>query len=103
MTDAAPDGPGETWVRSPDVAVVDHGQRVVVLDLSQPTTARPLVMEGPAASIWHALDQPGTRADIVARVAADFGLPATEVRHDVETFLSLLAEQGLARIEPPSA
>lgn len=92
--------PESRWSRSPDVAVIDHGDRVVVLDLSRPADARPLVLEGPAAAVWHAIAEPGTAADIVARVAADFDLPATEVRHDVESFLSALADQGLARIEP---
>jgi hypothetical protein len=95
------ESPGRTqrWTRSPDVAVVDHGERVVVLDLSDPTVARPLVLEGPAAAIWHALDDPGTTEQVTARVAADFGLPAAEVSADVETFLALLASRRLARIE----
>lgn len=67
--------------------MVDGDTRVVVLGLADPTTARPLVMEGPAAAIWHALDEPGTTAQIVERVAADFGLPATEVETDVYAFL----------------
>jgi hypothetical protein len=79
--------------------VVDHGDRVVVLPLAEPTTARPLVMEGSAVAIWHALDEPGTTAQVVARVAADFGFPAAEVRGDVETFLGLLAARDLVLIE----
>ena len=83
------------WRRSPDVAVVDDVTRVVVLGLADPATARPLVMEGPAAAIWHALDQPGTTAQVVQRVAADFGLPATEVESDVTAFLIELRRSGL--------
>ncbi|WP_195908193.1 PqqD family protein [Nostocoides sp. HKS02] len=84
------------WHRSPDVAVVDHGERVVVLDLQDPQTARPLVMEGSAAAIWHALAEPRTTDQVVAAVALDFGLPATEVAADVRSFLTTLSERGLA-------
>jgi hypothetical protein len=84
------------WVRATEVAVVDHGPRVVVLDLSDPRTARPLVMEGPAAAIWHALSEPRTTEQVVAAVASDFGLPATEVEADVRGFLTTLRERGLA-------
>jgi hypothetical protein len=56
-------------------------------------------MEGPAAAIWHALAEPGTGAEVTARVAADFGAPAAEVRRDVEMFLSLLAARSLVIIE----
>jgi hypothetical protein len=94
-----PDTAAQRWARSEDVAVVASDERVVVLDLSDPATARPLVMEGPGAAIWRALDEPGTTAEVSARVAADFGIPAAEVRADVESFLSLLEAQGLVRIE----
>ena len=76
--------------------MVDHGARVVVLDLSALQTARPLVMEGPAAAIWHALSEPRTAEQVTAAVAADFGLPATEVEADVVAFLDTLRERGLA-------
>jgi hypothetical protein len=84
------------WTRSADVAVVQSPGRVVVLDLSDPTTARPQVMEGPAAAIWNALDEPRTPAEVVALVAAGFGLPDAEVEADVEAFLAELRDKGLA-------
>lgn len=83
------------WRRSPDVAVVDGDTRVVVLGLADPATARPLVMEGPAAAIWHALAEPGTTAQVVQRVASDFGLLATEVETDVTTFIVELRRRRL--------
>ena len=83
------------WRRSPDVAVVDGDTRVVLLGLADPATARPLVMEGPAAAIWHALEEPGTTAEVVQRVAADFGLPATEVEADVSAFIEDLRRKML--------
>ena len=83
------------WSRSPDVAVVDHGSRVVVLPLTDPTEARPLVLEGPAAAVWHALDEPRSTAAVVEYVAADFGIPAAEVGPDVLGFLVELESSGL--------
>jgi hypothetical protein len=83
------------WRRSPDVAVVGGDNRVVVLGLADPATARPLVLEGPAASVWHALGAPGTTAEVVERVAADFGLPATEVEADVSAFIEDLRRRQL--------
>jgi hypothetical protein len=91
------------WHRSPDIAVVDHGDRVVVLELSDPQTARPLVMEGSAAAIWHALAEPRTTDQVVAAVALDFGLPATEVDADVRGFLTTLRERGLVATAPTAA
>ena len=83
------------WRRSPDVAVVDGDTRVVLLGLADPATATPLVLEGPAASVWHALAAPGTTAEVVQRVAADFGLPATEVEADVSAFIEDLRRKML--------
>jgi hypothetical protein len=83
------------WTRSPEVAVVESPGRVVVLALAHPTTARPLVMEGPAAAIWHALAEPATVAQVAELVAADFGVPATEVDGDVATFVADLESRGL--------
>ncbi len=75
--------------------MVDGDTRVVVLGLADPATARPLVMEGPAAAIWHALAEPGTTAQVVQRVASDFGLLATEVETDVTTFIVELRRRRL--------
>jgi Coenzyme PQQ synthesis protein D (PqqD) len=80
---------------------VDHGSRVVVLPLTDPIEARPLVLEGPAAAVWHALDEPRSTAGVVAHVSADFGIPAAEVELDVAAFLSELAESGLIRPADP--
>ena len=84
------------WHRNPDVALVESPGRVVVLDLTTPQTARPFVMEGSAHAIWRALDLHPTADQVVARVAADFGIPAAEVEPDVLTFLAELESRGLA-------
>ena len=79
------------------MAVVESPGRVVVLDLAHPTTARPLVMEGTAAAIWHALAEPATVAQVAGQVAADFGVPAADVDADVLAFLGELETLGLLR------
>jgi hypothetical protein len=81
--------------------VVDNGSRVVLLALADPSKATPLVLEGPAAAVWHALQSPRTTAEVVRDVSADFGLPAAEVEHDVTAFLSELAASGLIRPAGP--
>ncbi|HET8765970.1 MAG TPA: PqqD family protein [Pedococcus sp.] len=87
------------WRRCPEVAVVDRGSRVVVLPLADPSAGRPLVLEGPAAAVWHALDEPGTSREVAGRVADAVGVPAAEVEADVAGFLLRLA--AVRVVEPP--
>ena len=92
------------WTRSTDVAFVDSPGRVVVLDLSEPATAQPFVMEGPAEAIWRALDAPGTTDEVVSRVAREFGAPAAQVAGDVVDFLADLRARRLvvlSELPPP--
>lgn len=87
------------WRRSPEVAVVDCGARVVVLPLADPAAGRPMVLEGPAAAVWHALDEPGTSSEVAGRVAEAVGVPPAEVEADVAGFLLRLA--AVRVVEPP--
>ncbi|MDR6862392.1 PqqD family protein [Phycicoccus sp. 3266] len=87
------------WRRCAEVAVVDRGARVVVLPLADPATGRPMVLEGPAAAVWHALDEPGTSQEVARRVADAVGVPAAEVEADVAGFLLRLA--AVRVVEPP--
>jgi hypothetical protein len=91
------------WRRNPDVAVVESLGRVVVLDLTTPQTASPFAMEGSACAIWQALAEPSTTAQVVERVAADFGAPAAEVEPDVLAFLAELLARRLASVSPRDA
>ena len=86
-------GPG-TWRRSADVAVVDHEDRVVALDLNHPS-APPVVLEGTAATIWHLLADADTEARLVAAVAETFNIDPAAVREDVHAFLLQLNDLGL--------
>ncbi|GAB3433732.1 hypothetical protein GCM10027517_00980 [Phycicoccus ginsengisoli] len=91
------------WCRAPEVAVVDRGERVVLLALADPTSARPMVLEGPAAAVWHALAEPGTGAEVAVRVADSVGVPAAEVEADVSAFLEQLVTVGLVAPPAPTA
>jgi hypothetical protein len=85
----------QVWTRSTHLAFVDSPGRVVVLDLSEPATAHPFVMEGTAEAIWRALDEPGTTEEVVSRVAREFGAPPAHVAGDVVDFLADLRARRL--------
>lgn len=53
------------WSRSPDVAFVDDGERVVVLRLAD-QGQRPQLLAGHAATVWRLLSQPRTAAELLA-------------------------------------
>ena len=84
-----------SWQRSADVAVIDHDDRVVALNLENPA-APPVVLEGTAATIWHLLDEAGTEIQLVGAVARAFNVHPATVRADVHAFLLHLSELGLA-------
>ena len=83
-----------TWRRSADVAVVDHEDRVVALDLNNPS-APPVVLEGTAATIWHLLDAADTEVALVGAVARTFDVHPATIRADVHAFLLQLNDLGL--------
>jgi hypothetical protein len=58
-----------------------------------------VVLEGNSAAIWQEAqdDETGT---LVERLAAENGLPAEDIRDDVERFLDQLVDTGLLRRDP---
>lgn len=83
-----------TWRRASDIAVVDHEDRVVALNLTRPADP-PVVLEGTAATIWHLMDQDGHEEALIAAVARAFGQYEVDVAADVHAFLSHLRSLGL--------
>ena len=79
---------------------MDRGARVVVLPLADPAAGRPMVLEGPAAAVWHALDEPGTSQEVASRVAEEVGVAAAEVEADVAAFLLRLAAVRVVETPP---
>lgn len=85
---------GCVWYRSPDVAFVDDGERVVVLNLADLGFERPRLLVGPAALIWRALDGRRGVDEITAAVHRVAGTTAG-VRKDVLDFLEVLRDERL--------
>lgn len=77
---------------TPGLAVVDSGDRVVVLDPCRPERP-PVILEGFAAEVWRRLtSDPDARA--LCAAATDGGL---SVDH-VTTFLASLADADLVQV-----
>lgn len=84
----------DVWHRSADVAVVDHEDRVVALNLNE-LFAPPVVLEGTAATIWHLLDDVDTEDALVDAVARTYDVPPSSVGTHVHSFLVELSRLGL--------
>ena len=52
------------WTISPDVAYVDGGERVVVVDLAHLSADGPRILLGPAAEIWRAVVDTADEAEM---------------------------------------
>ena len=88
--------PETRWLRSPDAAHTDAGDRVVALDLAA-RDPRPQVLEGVAAIIWRLLAQPKTEPELVADLVEAYADADPHlIARDVRTFLEQLAASNLA-------
>ena len=83
----------DVWHRSADVAVIDHDDRVVALNLNDPS-APPVVLEGTTATIWHLLDSVDTEDALVDAVARFYGVEPSSVGTHVHSFLLQLNDLG---------
>lgn len=84
----------DTWHRAEDIAVIDRGDRVVILNLDR-LSSPPVALEGSAADLWRLIDGDCSEASLVVAVARAFGVRPAEVRSDVHEFLRHLHELGL--------
>jgi hypothetical protein len=64
-------------------------------------TCRPLLLNVSAASVWLLLDGRRTLADVVAAVAADFGVELTAVADDVAATIAEFVSLGLLATASP--
>lgn len=85
----------ERWERVPDTAWVGDTHRVIAARTSPPDADGPRVLEGAAAWVWVALDEPAAAAELATRAVSE-GAPDT-ARVDVATALESLRSAGLAR------
>ncbi len=77
-----------------ELAVVVGDQRIVVLELDQPEKP-PVVFTDSAAAIWEAVDGTRDTDGVVAHVAHQFGVEASEIRDHVHGFLQELLALNL--------
>ena len=88
--------PETRWLRSPDAAHTDSGDRVVALDLAA-RDPRPQVLEGVAAIIWRLLALPKTEQELVADLVEAYADADPHlIARDVRAFLEQLAAGNLA-------
>lgn len=85
---------GQTYCRTQDLAVVDRGDRVVLLNLDR-LSSPPVVLEGSAAEIWRLIDGKVSETGLVAAVSEAFDVRPAAVRDDVHDYLRHLHDLGL--------
>lgn len=91
----------EVWSRSPETAFVDDGERIVMVNLAEPTSAQPRLLLHSAALIWRATDQPRSTGEISRVVSAQLHQPSPQLHDDTARFVEVLASEGfLVRAGP---
>lgn len=77
------------------MAVVEHPDHAVILDLRRLDDPQPIHLDGAALTIWREIDGSRDRPAIVAAVASAYGVHSTDVEPDVASFLDELERRGL--------
>jgi hypothetical protein len=85
---------GAVWFHAPDIAFIAGKDRYVLLKLSEHASLQPLVLEGPAAAIWQAIDGKRSTQCIVDVVGTTYP-DSPSAAPDILRFLTLLRESGL--------
>ena len=91
------------WRHSPDVAWVDSGDRIVVLDLRADSdqAGKPLALDESASVVWRQIDGAHSTNGIAELVAEEFGENPLGLRVDIDGFLTQLADHGfIVRVVP---
>ena len=82
------------WRIGDEIAWTDGPDRVAVLDLDRPALL-PQLLTDSGAVIWRAVDGERDEDSIIAKVAAEYDVPHTEIGETVLAFLAELAERHL--------
>ncbi|GAB3630728.1 hypothetical protein GCM10027421_00810 [Microbacterium shaanxiense] len=79
-----------------DAAWVQHGARVIAVDLAHLAQA-PVVLEGTAAVIWEtiAANDSTSLKQIISDLARDFDVDEDRIRDDVEEVVRSLTARGM--------
>ena len=80
-------------VRSRHALERSSSDSIVVLDAY--SAAGPTTLSGTAARILQAFAQPTITTDLVDLLAADYGVPSSQIRAPVEAFVRELFDAGL--------
>lgn len=86
------------WHRTDPAAFVDDGQRVLVLRLGDPAPARPLLLEGGAASVWRSLSTPATSRALADELTRRYAADQDVTVNDVEELLGALRAASLVEV-----
>lgn len=89
MTSSRPDA---TFVRRPDLHAVEMDGELVMMGQEQ---GKYFGMRDVAATIWKALDEPRTLADLVDLVSAEYTVEPETCRGDIVAFLDELLEHKM--------
>ena len=90
-TDPRPPETATAWCRAESVLWRRTLDGVVVLPAGG---GDPVALRGPAATIWERLAEPCSTTDLVAMLAATYGVRAEHVANDVGAALDVLLELG---------
>jgi hypothetical protein len=90
------------WRYRDQVAFVDSGERVVVLDLTIPED-EPRILSESGSAIWRAVDGIRSDAEVVAEIARHYEIATVIVAPDVAEFLTELAALRLIVRAQPGA
>lgn len=86
------------WHRTHPAAFVEDGQRVLVLRLGDPAPARPLLLEGVAASVWRSLSTPATSLALADELTRRYAADQDVTVNDVEELLGALRAASLVEV-----
>ena len=88
-------GVNDTWLPSPHVCYVDDGERVVLLNLLDPRSARPRLLTGSAASVWRIIANGASTGQVVTAMTGEYVGAVQEISEDVARTLGYLREAKL--------
>ena len=82
-----------------------HAQEMISTELDNETVLMSIEagayygLEGPAQSIWKALETPLTFSDLVGQLTREYNVTPETCSADVEKFLLDMQKEGLLRVE----
>lgn len=80
--------------------MVDSGDRVVVLGLSEADSGVPRSLEGSGGDIWRLIDGVRSDEELIGELSASYRVDAETISVDVLAFLEQLEREGLIASTP---